>query len=227
MYPRKFINEEYLKPIDIRIESIRFFDLKNIESTEFHDLVNLYRSIYNSDNKKLISEFSFKGSTEENGIWPEDPWDVKNTKELLKSFISDPNTIAIYATAKDIENNNIVIGLSAYKNTTKEDFKSRGYSNPFKDAVLDTIPLYYVMETFKRKINSENGDPIRYFSLELKKKVNEEICKKVKKALIFSSTNNKYMLNLFKKEGRTIVEKLENEWGKYQGYLYLNCDSKF
>jgi len=224
MYPKKFIDESFIKPVNIYQDSVEFIALQKLDVIYLKELVKLYMSIYNSDNKRLIEKYKFKGQTTDDGIWDEEAWDIKSTTELLRSFIDDENTISAVALGKDLNSKTRVIGASAYKLSTTEDFKNRNYINPFPDVNINKIPLFYVLETFKRKINDENEKPIRCFSIKMKKHIQEEICEKYKEALIFSSTNNKHMYNIFKKEGRTTAVNRTGMGGKYQGYLHLKCE---
>jgi len=144
---------------------------------------------------------------------------------LIESFITNNDYVGLVAVAKDADDKTVVIGACIYQHTTPEDFRQRNYNNPFPKIDIDKIDLFYVPETFKRKINDENNIQIRRFSLELKRKMNQKICESYKEVLIFSATQSRYMLNIFKMEDRKILENNTGDGWRYQGYLYLKCSS--
>lgn len=216
------IEQKYLEPIKINKSTIKFADIHEINEDTFNELVNLYITIYNADNVRVVKELGIEGQTEKEGIWRnEEPWDEENASELIRQFVEDDVFMGLVATAKDPDDKKIVIGASIYKHTDPSDFKERGYKNPFPNVNIDQIDLFYVCDSFKRKIDDESGSPIRYLTLKMKKEINKKILAECGEALIYSATESKHMRKHFKKEGRTILERETVEGWKYQGYLYL------
>lgn len=209
----KFIIDKYLKPVEI--DSFFFTKLEFLNKNQLRELAEIYTTLFNADNINVIKELGLQGRTVTEGLWVEDPHTVENSIETLEYYLSNHCLSAVLMGIKD--SNEIVIGALIIEKKDMDNLVSRGYQLSLE--LPKNVEFWCEVETFKREITLK-GEKIRNVS----KLMRDEVIKNYKNKnpiLIYSSSNNPYMVKSWKNDNFIVVQKMTTFGNKFQSFKLI------
>lgn len=208
------LENEYLKPVEI--ESYHLKTIKELSEEQIIELSRIYRNLFNADNKNVIRELGIKGRTIEEGLWNENPYTLEDSVKIIREFFNESYATSILM-GQD-KGKEIVLGALVVLKRDLENMTSRGYIIDFQ--IPEGTEFWCEVEVFKREV-MQDGNKVSGLTKLMRDKVIKEIHNS-KPILLYSSSNNPYMVSAWKKDGFEVVEKMTTFGNKYQSYkIYI------
>jgi len=199
-------------------KNVAWCELKIADASKYHisELAKIYCTLFNSDNKAVLTILNIPGRTKKEGLWDESPYTLDICKKIIKNFASS-EYFGVVALAKNI-NKDLVVGASIYQVRNFDELKEKGYTIPF-DIKENDVEVWCEIDTFRRDVII-NGKRVKYLSNKMRNKT-IQIFKNEKSVLIYSSSNNPIMVKSWKKDGFTIVEKTTAFGNRFQAFKLI------
>lgn len=209
-----YLDKRFLVPKEV--SGYYFKTFKDLTQDQHRELAMLFATVFNADNINVLEELGIQGKTLNEGLWAEEPYTLDDALEIIKDYL-DERYLTCVALEKD-SGNDSVIGAMIIQKRDKQNMISKGYK--IEMAIPENTEFWCEVDTFKREV-LQNGVRIS----GLTQKMREEILSKYKNSnpiLLYSSTNNPYMVKAWKKDGFEIVDRMTTFGNKYQSYKLIN-----
>jgi hypothetical protein len=204
--------DPYTKPIQIDNDEFTFKKLSEISPADKEELTKIYCTLFNQDNKIVLTELGIKGKSTDSGVWDEEPYSLSTCRFLLDDYATDKYFgVCAYGT---INNKKIPVGACIYQLRDLGNLKSKGYEIPFD--IPNNIEFWCATDTFRVEL-TVNGSLIRGLAKKMRDKV-KDFYKKQWPVLEYGSTNNPVMVKSWRKHGFVIVEKETTFGNRFQAF---------
>jgi len=117
-----YIFDKYIEPVSTE-NQISYIKIADASKYHISELAKIYCTLFNSDNKAVLTILNIPGRTKKEGLWDESPYTLDICKKIIKNFASS-EYFGVVALAKNI-NKDLVVGASIYQVRNFDELKEK------------------------------------------------------------------------------------------------------